>query len=176
MLKNIFLNFSIRTKLIFLISLSAGFALLFATTSSLVYNMYIDKNRIVKESIKLAKVSGKNIAASLMFVDKDSANSILQPILNDENICLIKIYDIQGNPFTTIGKINLEFSNWFKEDFANYQEVNVSITVDNIDVLTSIIHNDEKIGFLQIQHMWLILHFILPVGQLNGRPIAKQGH
>jgi diguanylate cyclase (GGDEF)-like protein len=150
MLKNIFLNLSIRKKLVFLFSLSAGIALLLASTSSFIYNMYEDKNKVVKESIKLAKVSGKNIAASLMFSDRDSANSILQPIINDTNVYSIKIYDIQGHLFTTIGNNKLKLNNWIEEEFINYPDVNISVSMDYIDILTSIIHNNEKIGFLQI--------------------------
>lgn len=150
MLKHNFPEFSIRTKLIFLFSLSAGIALFLATTSSLIYNINEDKNTIVKESIKLAKVSGKNIAASLMFSDRDSANSILQPILNDENVNTIRIYDLQGHLFTTIGNNKLKLNNWIEDKFITYPEVNISITLDYIDVLTFITHNKEKIGFLQI--------------------------
>jgi len=51
MLKNIFKNFSINKKFIFLFSLSAGIALLLATTSFFIYNMYEDKNKVVKESM-----------------------------------------------------------------------------------------------------------------------------
>ncbi|MFK5891596.1 MAG: diguanylate cyclase [Pseudomonadota bacterium] len=121
-----------------------------AITSSLIYNIYEDKNRVVKESIKLAKVSGKNIAASLLFADKDSSNSILQPILNDKNVSSIKIYDTQGHLFTTIGNNELRLNNWIEEDFESYPDVNISITMDYIDILTSITHKNEKIGFLQI--------------------------
>jgi len=149
-LKNTFQNFSIRTKLIFLFSLSAGLALFLAITSSFIYNMHKDKNTVVKESIKLAKVSGKNIAASLMFADRDTANSILEPILNDKNVHCIQIYDIQGRLFTTIGNKTTELNNWSADEFVNYPEVNISTTWDHIDILTSIIHAGEKIGYLQI--------------------------
>lgn len=150
MLKNIFQKFSIRKKLIFLFSLSAGIALVLATTGSFIYNMNEDKNNVVKESIKLAKVSGKNIAASLMFADRDSAQSILQPILNDKNVYAIRIYDIQGHLFTTIGNNSLKLNNWVEGNLNNYPEVNISITLDYIDILTTITHDNEAIGFLQI--------------------------
>ena len=150
MLKNIFQKFSIRKKLIFLFSLSAGIALVLATTGSFIYNMNEDKNNVVKESIKLAKVSGKNIAASLMFADRDSAQSILQPILNDKNVYAIRIYDIQGHLFTTIGNNSLKLNNWVEGNLNNYPEVNISITLDYIDILTTITHDKEAIGFLQI--------------------------
>ncbi len=145
-----FKNTSIRIKLIFLFGLSAGVALLLVTTSSFIYNLYEYKNTVVKESIKLAKVSGKNIAASLMFEDRESARSILQPILNDENVYSIKIYDTQGHLFTTIDNRTLLFNNWSADKFASYPDINLSVTWDYIDVLTSIIHNNESIGFLQI--------------------------
>lgn len=150
MLKNIFQNFSIRIKLIFLFALSAGVALLLATTSSFIYNLYEDKNSVVKESIKLAQVSGKNIAASLMFEDRESARSILQPILNDKNVYSIKIYDTQGHLFTTIGNSTLQLNHWSADKFASQMDINISVTWDYIDVLTSIIHNNVSIGFLQI--------------------------
>ncbi len=147
---NIFQNLSIRAKLIFLFSLVAIITLFLATASSFLYNMYKDKDAVVKENINLAKVSGKNIAASLLFLDKDSANSILQPILNDKSIHSITIYDIKGNLFTTIGDNNLKLNNWHKNEFESYPEVDISITWDYIDVLTFITHNGNKIGFLQI--------------------------
>ncbi|MCU7837159.1 MAG: diguanylate cyclase [gamma proteobacterium symbiont of Taylorina sp.] len=121
-----------------------------ATTSSFIYNMYKDKNTVVKESIKLAKVSGKNIAASLMFADRDSANSILRPILNDKNVHSIKIYDNQGRLFTTIGNITIQLNNWIADEFVNYPEVSISTSWDYIDILTSITHAGENIGYLQI--------------------------
>ncbi len=150
MLKNIFQKFSIRKKLIFLFSLSAGITLLLATTSTFIYNIYKDKNIAVKESIKLAKVSGKNIAASLQFLDRDSANSMLKPILSDKNVYSINIYDVKGILFTAIGDNKIQLNNWATDEFMRYPEVNISTSWDYIDILTSIIHAGEKIGYLQI--------------------------
>jgi len=139
-------NYSIRIKLILLLSLSSIVALLIATISNLTYYYYDDKDRVINASINLAEVSGKNIAASLMFHDRDSINTILKPILENTNVKYIKIYNNNGEYFTSIGE-----NNNVKEDkLSSYEDIKVSVSFDYINILTSITYSNERIGFLKM--------------------------
>lgn len=142
-------NYSIKTKLIFFLSLSAFLALFISTSSTLVYYYFDDKNRVVEDHIKLAEVSGKNIAASLLFLDKDSTANILNPIFNDKNVKYIQVYDAKGASFISLGSHQGKKNHWTKSDFLNYKNVKTLSTWNNIHLLTSITHAHEHIGFLE---------------------------
>jgi len=151
-LKNTIHNYSIKTKLIFFLSLSAFLALFISTTSTLVYYYFDDKDRVVADHVKIAEVSGKNIAASLLFLDKDSTSSILKPILNDKNVKYIKVYDKNGDSFVILGSSSHgKHNNWSKSDFSSQKDVKTFLTWNDIDLLTPIYHDSEHIGFLEIQ-------------------------
>ena len=131
--------------------MSAFLALSISTTSTLVYYYFDDKNRVVEDHIKLAEVSGKNIAASLLFLDKDSTANILNPILHDKNVKYIQVYDAKGASFISLGSHEGNKNHWAKSDFLNYKNVKTLSTWNSIHLLTSIIHANEHIGFLEIK-------------------------
>ena len=143
-------NASIRKKLVYFFSLSAVIALFISTSTTLVYSFLNDKESLIKDSIKLAEVSGKNIAASLLFLDKESCKNILKPILSDENVQYVKIYNQDGVFFTSLGE-NIGKKKSLQQDI-NRMEKSVLFSIDwnNINILTTILHSDEVIGYLEV--------------------------
>ena len=138
-------KYSIRAKLIFFLSLNTFIGLFIATTSTLVYYYFDEKEKVVNNNIRLAEVSGKNIAASLSFLDKESTEMILKPILNDKNIKCVKVYDNKGKMFISLGENKNGNMNLLKD-----KEKNISINWSYIKILTAISYKDENIGYLKI--------------------------
>lgn len=142
-------NYSIKTKLVLLFSLSSVIALIISTTANMTYFYLEDKKKIINTNIHLAQVSGKNIAASLMFLDQDSTRTILEPLLSDTNVKLIKIYDTKGKLFTVLGQ-DISKSFFSKQHFSSAITTEVISNLESINVLTPITHANESIGFLEL--------------------------
>jgi len=106
---------------------------------------------MIRDSIKLAEVSGKNIAASLLFVDEKSCQNILKPIIyHDKNIRYIKVYDQDGSFFTSIGSDIGNKKNITQK--IKLMQKNVLFTIDwnHIKIITSISYDNEVIGYLEV--------------------------
>ena len=165
-------KFSIKTKLIMLLGFTTILAIIIATASSLIYYYFDSKDRVVDDTIQLAKVSGKNIAASLMFYDKDSIHTILEPILLDKDVKSIKVFDINGNLFTSIGKENIAntafTSSKLEPQALISKKLRVIMDIDNIIVITTINHANEDIGFLELNIAYkLNKYFTIAIGAEN---------
>lgn len=103
-MKQFFQNISIKSKLIFLLSLSAFVALFISYVVMNVYHVKKDMEWSVASVSNLAKVSAKNIAAALTFLDEKAVESMLIPTLTNEDIISIRVYDIQANCFVSLGE------------------------------------------------------------------------
>jgi len=143
-------DYSIRRKLVYFFSLSAIIALIISTTTMLVYSYLHEKESVINDSIKLAKVSGKNIAASLLFIDKNTCKNILKPILNDTNIQYIAIYNQNGQLFTSIGTNESNKKTLAKEISSMEKDVLFSIDLNYINILTTIFYDNDVIGYLEV--------------------------
>ena len=144
-------DYSIRKKLVYFFSFSAILALIISTSTTLVYSYLYEKESMIKDNIKLAEVSGKNIAASLLFVDEKSCQSILKPIIHhDKNIRYIKVYDQKGKFFTSIGQDVGNKDNIAQEIKLMKKNVLFSVDWNHMKIITSISYEDEVIGYLEV--------------------------
>lgn len=144
-------DYSIRKKLVYFFSFSAILALIISTSTTLVYSYLYEKESMIKDNIKLAEVSGKNIAASLLFVDEKSCQSILKPIIHhDKNIRYIKVYDQKGKFFTSIGQDVGNKDNIAQKIKLMKKNVLFSVDWNHMKIITSISYEDEVIGYLEV--------------------------
>lgn len=149
-MKQFFQNISIKSKLIFLLSLSALMALFI---SYVVMNIYIIKKDIewsVDATSNLAKVSAKNIAAAFTFLDETAVESILIPTLENEEIISINVYDTKGNCFVSLGENSQIKTNKSLQELSKIKEESAKIDFDSIQVLSAISLENETIGYLEI--------------------------
>ena len=137
--------------MVYFFSFSAILALIISTSTTLVYSYLYEKESMIKDNIKLAEVSGKNIAASLLFVDEKSCQSILKPIIHhDKNIRYIKVYDQKGKFFTSIGQDVGNKDNIAQKIKLMKKNVLFSVDWNHMKIITSISYEDEVIGYLEV--------------------------
>ncbi|PHQ92786.1 MAG: hypothetical protein COB42_00140 [Sulfurimonas sp.] len=145
-----FNHFSIRTKLILLLSSSAIFALSLSFIASAYYVVRTQRERSFHKLIQLAKITGQNISASLVFDDQKSANNMLQPFSLDPSIQAAMVYTQENVLFASYQ--NTHSINEFTNDTfrALDDKVIEEVDWDTIRVSVPIIFNTQKIGYIKI--------------------------
>ena len=90
---------SIKTKLLFLLGLSAAIALTISSIAILLYT-YTEYKEEAKISLsENAQIIAKNISASLEFNDIESATTLLNTLDIDKNIQAAFVFDLKGKLF-----------------------------------------------------------------------------
>ncbi|MBT8343792.1 MAG: diguanylate cyclase, partial [Sulfurovum sp.] len=142
-------KYSIKTKLILMLSLSALIALMIAITSSLVYDYYDAKQVFIKNTLTISEISAKNITAALTFSDEKSIKYILLPMLEKTDTKNIFIYNEKGQIFTILGD-PVEDTKNLSQNQTILNKVNMKINFDYIDMIAPIYSQNEKIGYVRI--------------------------
>jgi hypothetical protein len=94
---------SIKHKLVLLVMVTTGVALL---TASLAFSLYdfVSYRRILQSELTaLADVLGANSTAALAFRDRPAAEEVLQALTADQRVYEACIYDRSGRPFARFG-------------------------------------------------------------------------
>ncbi len=157
--------FSIRLKLILLLSLTAAIALLI---SSLIFSYYIyssEKESYVKSLTQLSMISSENIKPAIVFLDDTSANNIIAPFKLNENILSTTVYDESILPFATYNSKDLnghqieeikdesiKIIKEFEDRIIQNREIINIVKWNKIFVLVPIIleEEDKVVGIFQI--------------------------
>ncbi|HEY9203163.1 MAG TPA: diguanylate cyclase [Sulfurimonas sp.] len=115
-----------------------------------VYHVKKDMEWSVASVSNLAKVSAKNIAAALTFLDEKAVESMLIPTLANEDIISIRVYDTQANCFVSLGESSQVKKKRTVQEFLEIKNVSSEIDLKFIEVVSVISLEDEIIGYLEI--------------------------
>ncbi len=144
-----FNNFSIRTKLILLLSLSSVIAL---SISMITFSYSIfssQKHDTIENLTQLARISSENITASLTFDDEMSAKSTLQHLSINKNIQMVIVYDSQNKLFASYVSPSNSFK--FEKKLLNpLDKIEKYFDWKRISVIVPIILSEKIIGHLKI--------------------------
>src|ERR1017187_3069813 len=94
-----FRDLPIRRKLIVLLMLTSGVALLLASTAFVVYHRVESRRGMVRNLTALAEVIGESSTAALAFGDSQAAREILSGLEVQRDIVLARIYKADGQVF-----------------------------------------------------------------------------
>lgn len=94
-------NLAIRRKLMLLVLLPCGVALLVAATAFISYDWLMYRQTMIREISVLADVLGNNSTAALSFNARDTAEEMLAALKAQPHIVTACLYDKQGRIFAT---------------------------------------------------------------------------
>ncbi len=97
-------DLSIRSKLIAIMVVTGASTLLIATTAMVFHNYSTTRQTTETELHTLADVVGMNSAAAVLFLDQESAQETLTALSVKLSITAARIYDHEGNTFSTYTK------------------------------------------------------------------------
>ena len=149
-----FKNFSIRTKLILMLSLSAIIALTVLSFTSAYYIVNNQREQSLHNLTQMAQIISENVKASLMFDDDESARKMLAPLRINPSI-------EDGILYTVDKKI---FASYFNEKLTLKQkdkslktplkklrsDLYAKVDWNHIFVVAPIKVNQEIVGYLKI--------------------------
>jgi len=142
-----FKKLKIKTKLILLLNFSAAIALLISLLGSSYHTYEFEKERYIQTLQQLSMITSKNIEASLVFDDIDSARHMLVPLKIDDTIISVAIYDNKNELF-----IKIDFNEKSAlVDFTKFIDIEKKyIDWEYIFVSTPVVSNNTRIGKLVI--------------------------
>ena len=145
-----FNHFSIRTKLIFLLSLSAVFALSLSFVVSAYYMVEIQRKHSLHKLTQLAKITGQNISASLVFDDKHSAKEMLKPLFIDPSIQVAMIYTKDKILFASYQTSLSLYEPMNATPIVLFDKMIHEVDWDEIIVTVPVIFHTKNIGYIKI--------------------------
>jgi len=92
-------DFSIRLSLTLLILTASVLAVILASVGFAIYDSHSYRVSAVRELTALADTLGANTAASLVFNDQDTANTMLGALATEPHLLAARLYDTQGQVF-----------------------------------------------------------------------------
>ncbi len=141
-----FANLSIKYKLI-TITMFINIVSLIAASGFFAANEVSSlRSAMIRDHEVLAKVIGANIAASLLFIDANSAEKTLATLDVEKHITVAIIYDEYGDVFARYTRND-------KKNFVSLpaQDRSAKFTSQSLDLFEDIIFPDRKIGTIFIQ-------------------------
>ncbi len=96
-----FKDLNIKTKLISILLMMTTLASFFCISIFAYYDIRMIRKTAARNQMVLAGTISKNIAASLVFKDPDSAHEILSSLKEEHQIDFALLYDTDGNIFST---------------------------------------------------------------------------
>lgn len=148
-----FNNFSIRTKLILLLSSSAIIALTISFFASAYYMVNTQRENSLHNLTQIARVTGHNLNASLEFDDVSSTKKILEPLKINKHIMYALVFTNNNSLFASY--INLNVSNIalnpnnLKLKYPS-KEIVHNTTNKNFSVTVPIFLGDDLLGYIKI--------------------------
>lgn len=101
-------NLNIRKKLLTIIMVTSTMAVLLAGVVFIVFSVVTHKKDLAQERMSLAEVIGNNCKVILEFNFPEDARKVLSSLDAKESIVLARLYDKDGNVFSTYGRYTLE--------------------------------------------------------------------
>jgi signal transduction histidine kinase/ActR/RegA family two-component response regulator len=92
-------NLPLKKKLTLVILLTCSIVLLLACGILAAYQLFDFRRTLIRDSMVLADVIGKNTRAALAFQDENSAQQTLLTLQSEPNVSAACLYDAQGNQF-----------------------------------------------------------------------------
>lgn len=157
MKKNLlFQNFSIKTKLIFIIMVTNIVALITASAFLTINEILSLRKALIERQTVLARIVGENSTAALSFLVKEDAEKNLNALKFEKNVTAAVIYDKEGK----------EFAVYKRDSNSNFTIPQVKppsqqFTVSSLDVFEEILMNDAKIGTIFIQSDLSVIYSLL---------------
>jgi signal transduction histidine kinase len=160
-----FRDFSIKNKLVTIIMLTTGIALLIASTSYIMKDFMTIHTNTLEKLTSIAKVIGSNSTAALVFEDQESAEETLEALRAEPNITAAYLYNKEGKVFVSFYKhgnnpnyLDHE-SDDGDHDYANHRNAlppqwtnNTTFWDDHIDIIQNIFLDGEKIGAVSMEY------------------------
>ncbi len=150
-MRKFFNKLSIKDK-INIILFSSAMVMLIAFGIAFISQWYLYKNNARIELQTLAKITGENCKAGLIFRDVDALNKNLKALTQKKSIVTSRIILPDGSIFAsfpsqiTVGENNsLDLSN------TELNRKGYSYKRDHIDILQPIVLDGEKIGYISLQ-------------------------
>jgi signal transduction histidine kinase/ActR/RegA family two-component response regulator len=94
-------NIPIKRKLMLVILLTSGFAILLMGSALITYELVTFRSALTNNIEVLAQIIGSNSTAALAFDDRENANEILRALAAENQITAAAIYDRNGRLFAT---------------------------------------------------------------------------
>ena len=138
-----FKDLSIRTKITILVMVISFIAIIIASVIFAHYDKQQFNRQMLSNLTILADIVGDNNTANIMFNYPEEAQTVLQTLSVDNNICVARIYDNSNNIFAEYTK-SAQFNNT-NLDFISSTDT-FAFTNDALLVNRKIILDDEKIG------------------------------
>src|SRR6266404_4952552 len=92
-------NIPIKRKLMLVILLTSGFAILLMGTALIFYEVGTFRRALSGNIEVLAQIIGSNSTAALAFDDRENANEILRALAAENQVTAAAIYDRNGQLF-----------------------------------------------------------------------------
>jgi len=92
-------NVPIKRKLMLVILLTSGFAILLMGSALITYEIGTFRRTLTNNIEVLAQIIGSNSTAALAFDDRENANEILRGLAAENQITVAAIYDRTGRLF-----------------------------------------------------------------------------
>ncbi len=144
-----FLKHSFKHKTLAIAVLSSSLALILMSVFIFIYNLSTANNELVEKIQIQADILSQNSAAALVFKDKQTAEKILTAVAKDDQISFVALYDLKNHSlFADYSNDSLQKNalpvlppDWRGVKYNN----------DNIQIVVSVIWNDEELGLILIQ-------------------------
>src|ERR1700752_4306291 len=94
-------NIPIKRKLMLVILLTSGFAILVMGSALIIYELGTFRRALTANIEVLAQIIGSNSTAALAFDDRENANEILRALAAENQIPAAAIYDRNGRLFAS---------------------------------------------------------------------------
>jgi len=94
-------NIPIKRKLMLVILLTSGFAILLMGSALITYELVTFRSALTNNIEVLAQIIGSNSTAALAFDDRENANEILRALAAENQITAAAIYDRNGRLFAS---------------------------------------------------------------------------
>ena len=94
-------NIPIKRKLMLVILLTSGFAILLMGSALITYELVTFRSALTNNIEVLAQIIGSNSTATLAFDDRENANEILRALAAENQITAAAIYDRNGRLFAS---------------------------------------------------------------------------
>src|ERR1700746_203769 len=94
-------NVPIKRKLMLVILLTSGFAILVMGSALIIYELGTFRRSLTSNIQVLAQIIGSNSTAAVAFDDRENANEILRALAAENQITVAAIYDRNGRLFAS---------------------------------------------------------------------------
>lgn len=148
-----FRNASIRVKLMIILALAAGVAVLLACGAFVVNDISTIRASMARHLSVLAEVMGANVAASLTFDDPTAASEVLASLRREPMVAVASVYRADGAGFASYSGTGEHPAPARAPEAAG-----VRFTTHGLDVVKSIRQDREAIGTIYIHGHMAPLH------------------